>query len=184
MSSRHRAAHLVSRFAGSLRPGGPKAADVEWARSLLRDREYVLWARMPAADRRESVAVAHRLAGELAGTEYAGDERFVVAALLHDVGKTDARLGPVGRALATMAGGVAGHDVAPAWQARGGIARRFGVYLRHDEIGAGMLRLAGAPDAAIEWAAAHHHPERWEALAAIPRPVAHALARADGERVT
>jgi hypothetical protein len=64
------------------------------------------------------------------------------------------------------------------------VARRFGTYLRHDEVGAGMLRLAGAPDAAVEWAAAHHHPERWDALAAVPPEVARALARADGEQVT
>jgi putative nucleotidyltransferase with HDIG domain len=139
---------------------------------------------MAKADRRESIAVARRTAAALAGTEWDGDDRYLAAALLHDVGKSDARLGPIGRALATMAGAVAGHQMAPAWQARGGIARRFGVYLRHDEIGAGMLRLAGAPSAAVEWAEAHHHPERWPALTAVPLPVAEALARADGEQVT
>jgi putative nucleotidyltransferase with HDIG domain len=177
-----RAAHLVGRFAGSLRPGGPPSADVEWVHARLRPAERTLWERMPAADRRESVRVARATAGALAGTPYASDERWVVAALLHDVGKQEARLGSVGRALATMAGGAAGHEMAPAWQSKGGIRRRFGLYLRHDEVGAGMLELAGAAPEVVAWARDHHHPDRWEALA-IPPEVVRALARADGERV-
>jgi putative nucleotidyltransferase with HDIG domain len=146
---------------------------------LLSPNELALWQRMPAADRRESVRAARRL--ELGATS-AGDERWTVAALLHDVGKTEARLGSVGRALATMAGALAGHDVAIAWQARGGISRRFALYLRHDEIGAGMLQMAGARPEVVAWAGAHHHPERWGELP-IPIDVANALAVADGERV-
>src|SRR5690348_13094971 len=107
---------------------------------------------MPAADRRESVRVARQVQAELGD-----DPRLLAAALLHDVGKTDARLGPVGRALATVAGGIAGRDIAPAWQQRGGVARRFALYLRHDEVGAGILRMADARPEAVAWAAAHHH---------------------------
>ncbi len=175
-----RAAHLGGRFARSLRPGGPRAADAAWAQAYLSPSEASLWARMPAADRRESISVARRFLREVAGTPEAGDERWTVAALLHDVGKTEARLGTVGRALATMAGGLAGHRFAPAWQARGGIARRFGLYLRHGEVGAGMLELAGACPEVVAWARVHHHPERW-AETTIPPAVAAALARADGE---
>jgi hypothetical protein len=175
-----RVLHLVQRFFGSLWPGGPSAAGTAWATQLLTPNELALWRAMPAIDRRESVRVVRRLDAELAGGPHAGDEKYLAAALLHDVGKIDCRLGPIGRALATMAGGVAGHEVAPAWQARGGIARRFGLYLRHDEIGAGRLRMAGARPAAIEWAALHHHPERWD-TSSIPRTVVEALARADGE---
>jgi hypothetical protein len=177
-----RVAHLVSRFAGSLRPGGPPARDVAWVEGLLAPGELTVWRRMPAADRRESVRTARRLEAALAGTPHAGDARFTVAALLHDVGKTEARLGAVGRALATMAGAAAGHEMALAWQSRGGVRRRFGLYLRHDDVGAGMLEMAGARPDAVAWARAHHHPEQWEQLT-IPLPVAHALARADGERV-
>src|SRR5690348_16833335 len=111
-----RATHLVSRFAGSLRPGGPRASDAVWVASVLTPGELTCWERMPAVDRRESVRVARRVQAELGD-----DNRFLAAALLHDVGKTDARLGTFGRALATVAGGVAGHDIAPAWQQRGGI---------------------------------------------------------------
>jgi hypothetical protein len=175
-----RVSHLVQRFFGSLWPGGPSATDAAWAAQVLTPNELALWREMPAIDRRESVRVARRLDAELVGGPHAGDERYLAAALLHDVGKIDCRLGPIGRALATVAGGVAGPEMAPAWQARGGIARRFGLYLRHDEIGAGRLRMAGARAATIEWAAVHHHPERWDTLS-IPRAVVEALARADGE---
>jgi hypothetical protein len=149
--------------------------------AYLSPSEATLWSRMPAADRREAVSVARRLESELAATPYAGDDTWMVAALMHDVGKTDAHLGTIGRALATMAGGLAGHAVAPAWQARGGIARRFGLYLRHDDVGAGMLELAGSRPEVVAWARVHHHPERWDEVN-IPAAVARALARADGER--
>jgi hypothetical protein len=175
-----RITHLVRRFFTSLRPGGPSAADTEWAVQVLQPNEMALWREMPAVDRRESVQVARRLEASLAGGPFAGDGRYLAAALLHDVGKIDCHLGTFGRALATMAGGLAGHDMAPAWQKRRGIARRFGLYLRHDEIGAVRLQMIGARAEAAEWAGAHHHPERWDALR-IPRSVAEALARADGE---
>jgi putative nucleotidyltransferase with HDIG domain len=177
-----RGAHLVSRFAGSLRPGGPAPSDVSWISTCLAPRELVLWQQMPAADRRESVRVARRLEAALAGTAHEGDERWIVAAVLHDIGKPEACLGTVGRALATMTGAVAGHDKARSWEARGGVGRRFARYLRHDEIGADTLLTVGARSEVIAWAAAHHHPERWPDLA-IPLDVAHALARADGERI-
>ena len=177
-----RGAHLAGRFATSLRPGGPNVADTAWAVAYLSPAEATLWRRMPAADRRESVRVGRRLEAELAGTEHAGDARWTVAALLHDVGKTESRLGTVGRTLATMAGAAAGHDIAPAWQAKGGVRRKFGLYLRHDEIGAGMLEMAGSRREVVAWARAHHHPETWETIG-IPAAVAHALARADGETV-
>jgi hypothetical protein len=177
-----RASHLVGRFARSLRPGGPPAGDVDWATSFLSPSEATLWGRMPAADRREAVWVAKRLQQDLAGTPFAGDDRWTVAALVHDVGKSEANLGTFGRALATMAGGVAGHGFASAWQARGGIARRFGLYLRHDEVGAGMLELAGSRPEVVAWARVHHHPDRW-ATTTVPAEVASALARADGEPI-
>jgi putative nucleotidyltransferase with HDIG domain len=177
-----RGAHLAGRFATSLRPGGPNAADTAWAVAYLSPAEATLWHRMPAADRRESVQAGRRLVAALAGTEYAGNDTWTVAALLHDVGKTEARLGTVGRALATMAGAVAGHDMARAWQSKGGTRRRFGLYLRHDDVGAGMLEMAGSRREVIAWARAHHHPEMW-ATTGIPEPVARALAIADGEQI-
>jgi hypothetical protein len=92
------------------------------------------------------------------------------AALCHDVGKSVAALGPVGRALATAAGALPG--VRP-----GG---RAGAYLAHAELGARLLAGAGARPETVAWAAAHHDPARWP-TGLIPREVCEALALADGE---
>jgi HD domain len=174
-----RAAHLTGRFFGSLLPFGPSAADLAWVETVLQPGELTLWRRMPRADRRETVGVARRTQAAL-GEDAKPD--ILAAALLHDVGKTEARLGVFGRTFATMAGAVAGHGMARAWQEKGGVRRRYGLYLRHDAVGAGMLRMAGARRAAIEWADAHHRPERWTGLS-FPYRVAVVLAEADGERI-
>jgi putative nucleotidyltransferase with HDIG domain len=176
-----RSAHLTLRFVGSLWPFAPSAKQVAWAESLLQPGEASVWRRMPRTDRRESIAVARRVAAELSAANGASDD-VLAAALLHDVGKSEARLGTVGRALATLAGATAGHGMARAWQQQGGVRRRYGLYLRHADVGAGMLQMADARRVAIEWAEHHHHPERWERLS-IPYAVAAVLARADGERV-
>jgi len=111
---------------------------------------------MPAHDRRHSVGVARRVEEALAGTEYAGDARWLAAALLHDVGKLDAGLGVLGRVGATLAGGAAGHDLAEVWSAKRGITRRVGLYLRHPELGATRIRTVGGREEVACWAAAHH----------------------------
>src|SRR5207302_4822189 len=96
--------HLARRFFGSLRPGGPPADDETWARSHLRPGEVELWARMSGADRRHAVGVARGV-----------PESVVPAALLHDVGKVSSGLGTYGRVVATVAGAVAGREMAAAW---------------------------------------------------------------------
>jgi hypothetical protein len=179
MSSIARASHLSRRFVISLWPAAPKARDDAWVRSILRPGEYDLWARMPNHDRRHSIAVARRVQAALADTADA-DERWLAAALLHDVGKLDARLGVLARVGATLAGAAAGHDMAEAWSAKRGITRRVGLYLRHDEIGAEHIRLVGGTDAAARWAAAHHQPDAW-AGTGIPAPVVTALHEADDD---
>ena len=44
--------HLITRFFGSLRPGGPRRADAEWAQAQLLPGEVELWRRMSNPDRR------------------------------------------------------------------------------------------------------------------------------------
>jgi len=164
------AVHLARRFVRTLRPGPPSRADEAWVASVLTPVELDLWARLPNHDRRYSIRVARRVQRDLDGTEYAEDGRWLAAALLHDVGKLDASLGVVGRSLATVVGAVR-----PSVRQSSG---RFGRYLRHDEIGAAMLRAAGGREEAVEWAGAHHHRDRW-ARTRIPLPVATALETAD-----
>jgi hypothetical protein len=174
-----RLAHLTRRFFGALRPGGPKAADTGWAETVLAPEELALWRQMPTHDRRHSITVARRVERALDGTEHA-DRRWMAVALVHDVGKLDSRLGVMGRVGATIAGGLAGHDMAAVWSEKRGVTRRVGLYLRHPELGATRIRLAGGREEAARWAEAHHDAASRAALDFPPVVVA-ALYEADDD---
>lgn len=168
------AGHLVRRFAGSLWPAGPAAADEAWAREVLLPAEVELWARMSRADRRHAAGVARRVERAL-GVE--ATRPVLAAALLHDVGKVEARLGTYGRVVATLAGAVA-RDHAAAWSRHKGFTRRVGLYLRHPELGGDLLAMAGSDRLTVEWTRQHHRPpERWT----LPRHLADALKAADDD---
>jgi hypothetical protein len=174
-----RAGHLTRRFVGALRPGGPSAADTTWVRGVLTDPEYDLWARLPGHDRRHAVAVARRVDHALAPDGGGADPRWLAAALLHDVGKLDAHLGVVARVGATLAGAAAGHDYADLWSTKRGVTRRVGLYLRHPELGATRIRLAGGRAEAATWAAAHHTAAARDDTGLPPDVVAALLAADD-----
>jgi hypothetical protein len=175
-----RPGHLARRFFGALRPGGPRPADTAWAETALEPGEFALWSKMPNHDRRHSIVVAHRVEAQLAGTEYEGDTRWPAAALLHDVGKLDSHLSVVGRVLATMAGGAAGHEWADAWTTKRGVTRRFGLYLKHPQLGRDRILMAGGRPEVARWAGAHHDAEQWDRCG-IPGPVVDALRAADDD---
>jgi putative nucleotidyltransferase with HDIG domain len=160
-------AHLARRFFTSLAPREPRAADVARVGAVLTSSEFAVWNAQSRADRAESIATLRRLPDDVAR-----DGRWAAAALLHDVGKSASGLGTVGRVFATVRGALA--PDAP-------IDGRAGVYLRHAEIGAEMLRAAGARTEAVAWAAAHHDRAQWP-VGLIPESVCASLARADGER--
>ncbi|HSO97229.1 MAG TPA: hypothetical protein VLV81_14455 [Acidimicrobiia bacterium] len=175
-----RAAHLARRFVGALRPGGPSAGDAAWVAEVLDPGELALWSKMTGHDRRHSVGVARSVDAALAGTDHAGDRRWLAAALLHDVGKLDAGLGVFGRVGATLAGGAAGHQWADVWSTKRGITRRVGLYLRHPELGASRIRVVGGHEEAAVWAAAHHTPVVWPETG-LPPVVIDALVGADDD---
>lgn len=158
--------HLVKRFVGSLRPGGPTERDEAWARSTLFDGETSLWERMSGPDRRHAVAVARR-SQDLLGDR--ADRAVLAAALLHDVGKIESGLGPFRRAGATLVVELAGYDRAQAWRERPrGVRSRIGRYVCHDRIGADLLAEAGSHELTISWAREHHLPPgRWTLQADI-----------------
>ncbi|MFP5257349.1 MAG: hypothetical protein ACLGI8_16050 [Acidimicrobiia bacterium] len=169
------AAHLVRRFVGSLRPGGPRAPEEAWARRQLLPAEQRLWARMPGPDRRHAVGVARRVERAL------GDEAtrpVLAAALLHDVGKVESGLRTYGRVVATLAAKAAGADMARTWRRQRGFTRRVGLYLQHAELGGDLLELAGSDPLTVAWTRQHHlAPEAWT----VPRPLADALKAADDD---
>ena len=171
------AAHLVRRFLGSLRPGGPPAAEVAWVGEQLLPPELELWSAMPGPDRRHSAAVARRVEALLGPGDV--PRPVLAAALLHDVGKTQVGLRTPGRVIAILASGTFGHPRARAWSARRrGYRARLGRYLRHDELGAERLAAIGSDPLTVAWAREHHLPEaRWS----VPRHLADALKAADDD---
>jgi hypothetical protein len=170
-----RPGHLASRFFGSLLPIGPKPADAAWALAHLNAGEQAVWSRMSKVDRRHAAGVARRAAlalGDQATTE------VVAAALLHDSGKVECRLGTFGRVLATVAAMAAGRERAELWSHGRGLARRIGLYLRHAELGAALLASTGSHPLTSSWAGEHHLPEgRWT----VPLDVGRALKAADDD---
>lgn len=169
--------HLISRFVGSLRPGGPSADDRRWVEGRLGPAELALWRALSGPDRRHSVAVARRVDAAL-GVD--ATDAVLAAALLHDVGKLDAGLRTGGRVVATVSGRLVRRDpdVLRAWSRGGRIARRVGLYLRHPELGAERLAIAGSDPLTVAWAREHHRPPD---RCTLPRAVADALRAADDD---
>ena len=106
-----------------------------------------LFAEMRPRDQRHAIGVLQRLGP--------APDVLRQAALLHDVGKARAYLGTPGRTLVVLA---------ETTHTMGLVARipsigpRVVRYTRHPEIGAQMLRAAGAPDALVEIVAEHQAP--------------------------
>jgi hypothetical protein len=133
---------------------------------------------MPNHDQRHSIAVARRVERTLAGTDHAGEPCWLAAALLHDVGKLDARLSVPGRVVATAVVAVRGREAVAARASESGLPGRIGRYSQHPARSAVLIeRAGGRPEAAV-WAAAHHESGP---PAGIPAPVVVALRAADDD---
>lgn len=171
--------HLARRFFGALRPGGPSPTDRAWVESVLAPGEFTLWSRQPGHDQRHSAAVARQVEAALAGGPHAGDTRWPACALLHDIGKLASNLGVFGRVLATLFGRATDGAVAD-WEEQRGMRRRIALYLRHPELGADMIELAGGRAEVAHWAAAHHDRARLDPHL-LPAPVVKALVAADND---
>lgn len=171
--------HLAGRFFGALRPGGPTEADRAWVEAVLEPAEYGLWSRQPGYDRRHSAEVARQVEAALAGGAHAGDSRWLACALLHDIGKLAAGLGIPGRVLATLIGRATDGAVAD-WEEQRGLRRRIALYLRHPELGADMIEMAGGRAEVAHWAGAHHDRARLD-TSLFPATVVAALVAADND---
>ncbi len=165
-------AHLSRRFFWSIRSPAPDADDEAFLLALLTPAERTLYERQRGIDRAHSVRCAVAIRDEL-GSE-ATDE--IVASALHDVGKTDADLGTLGRVLATVVGKLVPSDRVEAWRGRSGLPGRVATYCSHEAIGADLLRAAGSSPLAVTWAAEHHL--ELDQMSIEP-PLAEALHRAD-----
>ena len=123
-------AHLAKRFVLSLVPSQVQEIERQWVHSVLTQSELVLWNNMMVQDRRHSVMVGRRF------VKYrpTASQSEIAGALLHDVGKSVARLGSFARVIATLVG--------PR-------TSRFRQYHDHEAIGATMLRSIGSDELTI-----------------------------------
>ena len=169
------APHLVKRFTRALWPGAPSASDEAWVATVLDPSELLLFRRLPNHDRRHAIRVARRVEHSLGAPT---DERWLTAALLHDVGKYRSGLSVPGRAAATVVAAVARPARLARWAEADGWRGQVGSYARHGEIGAEEIRRAGGRPEAATWSAQHHHPESFATLE-IPLDVVQALDAAD-----
>jgi len=144
--------------------------------------EQVLWGRMSGPDRRHAVGVARDTLRLLGGDDQ--PREVVAAALLHDVGKVEARLGTFSRVGVTLVAMAAGRGRLLAWAGsppeggRMSVRNRVGVYLAHDRVGGELLEAAGSQALTATWAREHHlAPARWT----VDAEVGAALKAADGD---
>ena len=177
MRSVHRIRHLTTRYFSSLGARRLDDATAAWVAEALEPGEREVWVGMSRADQAEGVAVA-RAFGEASADD---DPRWRAAALVHDAGKQVSGYGNFGRVYATLVIVLVGKARVREWAGLTGRVRpRVGWYAAHDDLGAELLRTAGARPEVAAWAAAHHRPDRWVATG-IPEAVCRQLAQADGE---
>lgn len=150
--------HLALRFADVVtsRPLGPAergAVD----RHLGDERLSDLFFEQPVADQRHGLDSALSVLA-------ASRPDLVRAAMLHDIGKRHASLGPLGRTAASL-----------AIRTGIGLTPRFEVYRDHGSLGA--VELAGQDCTVVEFARHHHGtrpasiaPEDWAVLQRADRP--------------
>jgi hypothetical protein len=122
--------HLTKRFVLSLVPSQVQQIERQWVQSVLSPSEFDVWNNMMVQDRRHSVLVGRRF------VKYrpTAMQSEIAGALLHDVGKSVARLGTFARVIATLVG--------PR-------TNRFRQYHDHEQIGATMLRSIGSNELTI-----------------------------------
>jgi hypothetical protein len=123
-------AHLTKRFVLSLVPSQVQQIERQWVQSVLSQSEFDVWNNMMVQDRRHSVMVGRRFVKH----RPIATQSEIAGALLHDVGKSVARLGTFGRVIATLVG--------PR-------TNRFRQYHDHEQIGATMLRSIGSDELTI-----------------------------------
>jgi len=149
------AGHLVGRFFGHIRAESPGPEDQSFVHEYLNARCAEMFWSQSFPDQRHAVDVARRVSMMLPG-----DPGAVEAALVHDIGKREARIGPVSRSIATLLD-----------TARLPMTTRMRIYRDHGRRGSFEIEGAGCGELAILFARYHPGPapagidqERWDVL--------------------
>ncbi|MCJ7725091.1 MAG: HDIG domain-containing protein [Acidimicrobiia bacterium] len=132
--------HLGRRFFESIRSRPLDPREQDRVSGWLREGESRLFWRQQEIDQRHALGCADLIASR-------NPERLdlIRAALLHDVGKRHARLGVIGRVLASV-----------LWLLHLGAPGRLGLFLDHGALGARELASLGAEPIVTAFAAGHH----------------------------
>lgn len=133
-------AHLAGRLVDVVfaRPLTP--AEMAWLSARLDLSELDLFLSQGVPDRRHGYTAGRHV--EAAAPERAD---LIRAAVLHDVGKRHARLGVIGRVLASL-----------ALRLRIPVRGRYALYRDHGALGASDLARIGSPSVVVEYADTHH----------------------------
>lgn len=147
--------HLIKRFVHSLTKLNKDDEAESILFSVLSEKERQLFEQQSTTDQKHGFRSSRRLV-EIEGQGAHPD--LVIAAALHDVGKTESQLGVLGRVVATCVATLCGLGRVHAWgdKRRGTMLNRISIYVTHPEIGAKMLEEAGSNELAITWARDHH----------------------------
>jgi hypothetical protein len=160
--------HLATRFFDYLRAARLSEAERQTVMSLLTEEESRIFFEQSQKDQAHGFDAALVILDS--GQSTAGRLR---AALLHDVGKRNARLGLLGRVAASI-----------FIKLGLPLTKRFKLYRDHGLVGAADLEAAGSPSLVVECARAHHSSrpsvlseEDWALLQSADVPANARLAR-------
>lgn len=172
--------HRAKGFFKSIIPKKLTGEQREWIRQQLTNREAELFFRMSMIDQVHSYQVAQHVEAALQKSDHDVSDTdrswMLQAALLHDVGKTVANLGTIGRVIATLSIAAGGSDMGKHWARTRGMTRRIGMYAMYPDLGADMLTLAESHPLVSAWAREHHFNESdWT----VPTACGRILAAAD-----
>jgi putative nucleotidyltransferase with HDIG domain len=141
--------------------------------------ESELWMRQPDYDQTHAFYTARNFARRDAGTSLEGENLWLAAALLHDIGKSAANLTPRERIIAAPLGKLVKRTTARLWASRAsGSLRRLGLFLTHGDVGARMIRETGGREIVAEWCELHQGDWLPDGCA-IPKHVARMLIQSE-----
>jgi hypothetical protein len=120
------------------------AAELQRAKDILGPQLSGFFMELPVNDRRHGLDVLATIDRNLPGAP----RLLQQAALLHDMGKSGARLSVVERSAVVLLGALSQRGLQAALRARPSLGRRFEIYREHSRIGAARLERAGAAELA------------------------------------
>jgi putative nucleotidyltransferase with HDIG domain len=153
--------HLTRRFFDVLLARPLLESEQQAVKEWLTERENSLFLAQPPADQRHGYSAAQTVVA--AGAQ---DRVLIRAALLHDIGKRHARLGVIGRVIASL-----------MILFRIPIRGRWATYRDHGEVAARELEAIGCDPLIVDFARQHHgerpatiDPDTWKLLQEADQP--------------